>query len=498
MMVVVFSITVYRMGENQQTLEHIFNQNNTKTNLIITMYTAARERAVRLLRMATLEDPFARDEEFLVFTGLATQFALARIEMNAMELDEKETALMAEQATLTGRAVPLQNQVVDLLTYDDVEGATKVLLDKAIPAQDLVLSQLREMLEHQQKVGRLKFDQARETYRQTKTFLGGIFAFALILGVAIAFVVVRRTNLAEKALIVAKETLEDRVKDRTQQLSGAYEELKNSQAQLVASEKMASLGQLTAGIAHEIKNPLNFINNFSVTSVQLLGELREILDNLHAESEKKELSEECDELVSMLGSDLKKIKAHGERVDSIISGMLLHARGETGERLPTILNELVDQTTELAFHGERARNRGFAIQIEKHLDPAAGKANISPQDISRVLVNLVNNAFYSTASRREQSPDSDYKPTLTVTTRDMGDKVQVVIEDNGIGVPENVRDNLFTPFFTTKPTGQGTWLGLSLSYDIVVQQHHGNIELEDVDGGGARFIVTIPRENSGR
>jgi signal transduction histidine kinase len=388
--------------------------------------------------------------------------------------------------------------VVDLLAYDDVEGATKVLLDEAIPAQDLVLSQLREMLELQQQAGRQEFEQARETYHQTKTFLGGIFAFALILGVIIAFVVVRRTNQAEQALLVAKETLEDRVKDRTQQLSGAYKELKNSQAQLVASEKMASLGQLTAGIAHEIKNPLNFIKNFSVTSVQLLVELREILHNLHAESVKTELSEECDELIGMLSSDLEKIKAHGERVDSIISGMLLHARGETGERLPTMLNELVDQTTELAFHGERARNRGFAIQIEKHLDPAAGKANLSPQDISRVLVNLANNAFYATASRREQNQDPDYKPTLTVTTKDLGDKVQIVIEDNGTGVPENVHDNLFTPFFSTKPTGQGTGLGLSLSYDIVVQQHHGSIELEDVDGGGARFIVTIPRENSGK
>ena len=495
MMVAVFIFTMYQMGENQRILELTFNQNNQKTNLVITMYTAARERSVGLLRIVTMEDPFERDEEYLAFNKLATRFALARIEMNQMNLDEKEKVLMAEQAVLTGNAVPLQNKVVDFLAYDDIESASRLLLDEAIPAQDAVLEQLRVMLVYQQEAGHLAFERSRDNYRNTRLFLGGIVGLALLLGVVIAYVVVRRTDQAEQALRIANETLEERVQDRTRKLSSAYDDLKNSQAQLVASEKMASLGQLTAGIAHEIKNPLNFINNFSVTSVQLLVELREVLEQFKSKPTDEESSKECKEILDMLDTDLGKIKGHGERIDSIISGMLLHARGETGERQPILLNELVDQTVELAFHGEKARRRGFSIRIERHYDPDTGVVSISAQDISRVLVNLVNNGFYATAARQKEVKEDDYEPTLTVVTRNEGDQVKIEIKDNGSGIPETVRDKLFTPFFTTKPPGQGTGLGLSLSYDIIVQQHHGEIEVEDVENGGTCFILTLPRGN---
>ncbi|HVO75094.1 MAG TPA: ATP-binding protein, partial [Ignavibacteriaceae bacterium] len=256
-------------------------------------------------------------------------------------------------------------------------------------------------------------------------------------------------------------------------------ELKSAQAQLIHSEKMASLGELTAGIAHEIKNPLNFVNNFSELS-------RELLDELKTEFQNKK-HEEVLELIENLKENLEKINQHGKRADSIVKGMLLHSRGTSGEKTLTNINDLVDQYVNLAYHGMRAQNKDFNINIEKEYDESIGKIKIVPQDISRVFLNIINNACYS-AFEKKRKNGIDFAPMLFVSTKNCGDKVKICIKDNGSGIPLSIKDKLFNPFFTTKPAGEGTGLGLSLSYDIVVKQHGGEIKFKSEEGKYAEFV----------
>lgn len=291
----------------------------------------------------------------------------------------------------------------------------------------------------------------------------------------------RELEAARDTAAEAKATMED-----------AYRELKATQANLIHAEKMASLGQLTAGIAHEIKNPLNFVNNFASLSAELLQELREALDPVM--SGKAEILAAVEDLVATLNGNLSKIVEHGRRADGIVKSMLLHSRGGSGERQSVDLNTLIEEALNLAYHGARAQDQNFNITLERDLDPNLGAVEIVPQDITRVFLNLFGNGFYATNKRKlDRASGPQYRPVLRVTTRDVGDRVEARVRDNGVGMPPDVRAKLFTPFFTTKPTGEGTGLGLSISYDIVVQQHGGTIEVDSRPGEFTEFVIRLPR-----
>jgi two-component system, NtrC family, sensor kinase len=272
----------------------------------------------------------------------------------------------------------------------------------------------------------------------------------------------------------------------------ALGELKAAQANLIQAEKMASLGQLTAGIAHEIKNPLNFVNNFASLSNELLAELKDI-----AAPALKTLDDdqraELDEVVGMLAGNLDKIVEHGRRADGIVKSMLAHSRGGSGDRLAVDLNALIEESLNLAYHGARAQDQDFNITLERDFDPAIKPIELVPQDITRVFLNLFGNGFYAANKRARAYTDGSFRPVLRVATRDAGDAVEIRVRDNGVGIPAEIRDKLFQPFFTTKPTGEGTGLGLSISYDIVTQQHGGAIAVDSQEGAFTEFTVRLPR-----
>ena len=239
---------------------------------------------------------------------------------------------------------------------------------------------------------------------------------------------------------------------------------------MVQTEKLASLGQLTAGIAHEIKNPLNFVNNFSALSVELIDELRQALAGAHLDSK---LRGQIGELADMLQGNLEKVVKHGKRADSIVKNMLLHSRQGSGEHRPVDINALVEESLNLAYHGARAEKPDFNIALERSLDPAAADVDIYPQEITRVLLNLISNGFYAATKRKTEGNGAIYEPTLAAATKNLGDSVEITIRDNGTGISPDVKEKMFSPFFTTKPAGEGTGLGLSLSHDIIVKQHSG-------------------------
>ncbi len=263
------------------------------------------------------------------------------------------------------------------------------------------------------------------------------------------------------------------------------EEIIKTQEQLVTQQKLASLGALTAGIAHEIKNPLNFVNNFAELSNDLLDEMETEFENDNKEEGRK--------IFKDLKLNLEKINQHGKRADSIVKGMLLHSRGSTGEKAPTDINDLLDQYVNLAYHGMRARDKAFNITIEKDYDETLEKINLVPQDISRVFLNLINNAYYAAYERKKNSSDNNFSPTLKVLTKNLNGKVEIRIADNGNGIPKDIIDKIFQPFFTTKPTGEGTGLGLSLSYDIITKVHGGEIKFESEAGEFTEFILILPK-----
>jgi len=294
----------------------------------------------------------------------------------------------------------------------------------------------------------------------------------------------------EHALEVARDT----AAESRRTMEEAYRELKVTQANLIHAEKMASLGQVTAGIAHEIKNPLNFVNNFAGLSVELLAELKATL-GLATEGQKAEALAEVEELTATLTSNLSKIAEHGRRADGIVQSMLLHSRGNSGERQRADLNTLIEEALNLAFHGARAQDEKFRATLQRDFDPNLASVELVPQDITRVFLNLIGNGFYATRKRaHDPACDPGYHPVLRVSTRDLGRQVEARVRDNGGGIPPEVQAKLFTPFFTTKPAGEGTGLGLSLSYDIVVKQHAGTMEVDTQPGDFTEFRIVLPRE----
>jgi signal transduction histidine kinase len=290
---------------------------------------------------------------------------------------------------------------------------------------------------------------------------------------------------------VADRTAE--VVHQKETLQTTLENLEATQSQLIQSEKMASLGELTAGIAHEIQNPLNFVNNFSEVNKELLAELDQEIDKGNM-SEVKAIAKDV-----MDNED--KISHHGKRADAIVKGMLQHSRISGGIKEPTDINALADEYLRLAYQGLRAKDKNFNATLKTDFDPAIGNINIIPQDIGRVLLNLINNAFYALSAKasafanatadKVAKADINYEPTLFLSTRKLEDKIEIIVKDNGNGIPEQVLDKVFQPFFTTKPTGQGTGLGLSLSYDII-KAHQGTINIRNTPGEGAEFIITLP------
>jgi two-component system NtrC family sensor kinase len=280
------------------------------------------------------------------------------------------------------------------------------------------------------------------------------------------------------------------VETRTRELARSLENLHTAQDRLVQTEKLASLGQLTAGIAHEIKNPLNFVNNFSALSVELIDELQETLRVVQFDQKTRG---EITELADMIRGNMEKVVQHGKRADSIVKNMLLHSREGSGEHRPVDINAVIEESLNLAYHGARAEKQDFNITLKRCFDPSAGNVDLFPQEITRVLLNLISNGFYAATKRKAQEGSQGYEPTLTAATKNLGDRVEITIRDNGTGIPSEVKDKMFNPFFTTKPAGEGTGLGLSISHDIVVKQHAGSIEIDTKPGEFTEFKIVLPR-----
>jgi signal transduction histidine kinase len=297
---------------------------------------------------------------------------------------------------------------------------------------------------------------------RTYSLVAGIFVFLLI-----AILLYRNNRQKQKANL---------------QLQESYTNLRNAQSQLIQSEKMASLGELTAGIAHEIQNPLNFVNNFSEVNSELISELKEaaIQGNL----------DEVKSIASTLEENESKIVSHGKRADAIVKGMLQHSRKSSGQKELTDINVLCDEYLRLAYHGLRAKDKSFNAKFETHLDPALPKINVVPQDIGRVVLNLINNAFYA-VNEKSKVAIARFEPTVSVRTKKEGNNVEIIVTDNGNGIPGHIKDKIFQPFFTTKPSGQGTGLGLSLSYDII-KSHGGELKVDTQEGEGSQFIIQLP------
>jgi signal transduction histidine kinase len=280
--------------------------------------------------------------------------------------------------------------------------------------------------------------------------------------------------------------------DAYRRLDVTLQNLKATQEQLVAQEKLASLGALTAGIAHEIKNPLNFVNNFAELALELVQELREGIKKQQNVLPPADVAS-IESILHDLEQNAGKVNEHGKRADSIVRSMLQHSRGRTGERQETNINAMLEENLNLAYHGMRAQNSEFNIRMEKELDPSLGRVSVVQQDISRVLLNIITNGFYE-AHKKKVGAGNGFSPTLSVKTQDLGDSVEIRVRDNGNGIPASIRDDIFTPFFTTKPAGQGTGLGLSLSHDIIVKGHNGRIWFETEEGKFTEFIIRLPKK----
>lgn len=286
---------------------------------------------------------------------------------------------------------------------------------------------------------------------------------------------------AELESLVQERTIE--LQKQKDELQETLQELKTTQAQLIQSEKMASLGELTAGIAHEIQNPLNFVNNFSEVTAELIEEMEEELN--------KGDKEKAIAIAADIKQNLEKIMHHGKRADGIVKGMLQHSRASSNVKEPTDINKLADEYLRLAYHGLRAKDKSFNAELITHFTEGLPQANLVPQDVGRVLLNLFNNAFYA-VKEKQKSAGTEFKPAVEVTTLAKGKSLEIIVKDNGTGIPDDIKEKILQPFFTTKPTGEGTGLGLSLSYDIVVKAHSGKIDVKSKPGEGSEFKISLP------
>jgi two-component system NtrC family sensor kinase len=309
-------------------------------------------------------------------------------------------------------------------------------------------------------------------------------------------IVLLQTFADQAVIAIGNVRLFEQVQARTRELAASLDNLRTAQDRLIQTEKLASLGQLTAGIAHEIKNPLNFVNNFAALSAELTDELNDVLKPAELTGNTRQ---EVDELTGLLKDNLEKVVQHGKRADSIVKNMLLHSREGSGDHRPADINALLDESLNLAYHGARAEKPQFNVTLQRNFDPNAGMIELFPQEITRVFLNLIANGFYAVTRRRTEN-GTDFEPVVSAATADRGDHVEIRIRDNGTGIPPEVREKMFNPFFTTKPAGEGTGLGLSMSHDIIVKQHGGTIDVETEPGQFTEFRIVLPRtsNNSGK
>jgi len=341
------------------------------------------------------------------------------------------------------------------------------------------------------------FFSANETYFKNAMSLTYIWMVAILFSQNRQFKAAEKERIKRqqedelnKAIAIRKVELEGLVAERTAELTAQKEELeltldelRSTQSQLIQAEKMASLGELTAGIAHEIQNPLNFVNNFSEVSKELLDEMMAELD--------KGNSNDAKEIASDIIQNLEKINHHGKRADAIVKGMLQHSRSSSGQKEPTDVNALADEFLRLAYHGLRAKDKSFNATLKTDLDANIGIIKVIPQDIGRVILNLLTNAFYAVNEKKKLNI-AGYEPLVSIRTKRQENKVEIDVSDNGNGIPQRVIDKIFQPFFTTKPTGEGTGLGLSLSYDIIVKGHSGELRVKTREGEGTVFHIQLP------
>jgi two-component system, NtrC family, sensor kinase len=363
-----------------------------------------------------------------------------------------------ESSTLLVKLYRQANMLDSAFYYEDIASATKESLYGPERFKQLQLLMLEEQQQQQRS------EQEQEQFRNRIKYT--ILIIALCVFLLVSFILLQTNRQKQKA---------------NTKIEKAYSELKSTQSQLIQSEKMASLGELTAGIAHEIQNPLNFINNFSDVNRELVDEMQQELK-----------SGKIDDAIA-ISNDIKeneeKINHHGKRADAIVKGMLQHSRTSSGQKEPTDINALADEYLRFSYHGLRAKEKSFNATVKTDFDESIGNINIVPQDIGRVILNLINNAFYAVSEKQKQNPNG-YEPTVVVSTKKEKDKIEIKVRDNGNGIPQNVLDKIFQPFFTTKPTGQGTGLGLSLSYDIV-KAHSGEIKAETKEGEGTVFSIIL-------
>ena len=353
------------------------------------------------------------------------------------------------------------------LTYIKIANATKDSLFGASTIETI------ENLVSQEQARQKELEDARKSF---KNRLKWYAALSALLGLLIIALILFRNNKQ-------KQKINFDLQKQKEKVESTLSKLKSTQVQLIQSEKMASLGELTAGIAHEIQNPLNFVNNFSEVSKELLDEMKTELDAGHAEDAKA--------IANDIIQNLEKINHHGKRADAIVKNMLQHSRTSTNQKEPTAINALADEYLRLSYQGLRAKDKSFNSIIYTNYDDSVGTMEVIPQDIGRVLLNLLNNAFYS-VNEKKKYMDGTFEPTVSVSTKRSGNKIEISVKDNGTGIPQKVLDKIYQPFFTTKPPGEGTGLGLSLSYDIITKGHGGELKVETKEGEGSMFIIQLP------
>jgi signal transduction histidine kinase len=382
-----------------------------------------------------------------------------------------------ESAEMLAHIYEQKHEVDSAFVYLKLSNGLKDSLFNVAKSQEI------ENLATNEIIRELELESTQAAYKSKLRFYG--LTALLFVALIVAFLLWRNNNNRRQAFEMLQEQKRT-IETQKAKVETTLEELKITQRQLIQSEKMASLGELTAGIAHEIQNPLNFVNNFSEVSKELLVEMKDELETGNTADAK--------EIAADVIENLEKILHHGKRADAIVKGMLQHSRSSSGQKEATDINKLADEYLRLAYHGLRAKDKAFNVTMKTDFDETIETIKVVPQDIGRVMLNLITNAFYAVAEKKKQQPDG-YEPTVSVSTKKLNNTVEIEVADNGNGIPQKVWDKIFQPFFTTKPTGEGTGLGLSLSYDIV-KAHGGELKVESKEGLGAVFVVTLPVDSS--
>ena len=431
----------------------------------------------------------AAEKLHLVLDKASLQYQMARIYDNLRLPDS--AIYYARKSLLMSRSVSMRKTVLDASQFiADVYGRQK-RTDSAYHYQLIAkryndtlygvgkLSRIQRILSDEQRRQQILL-QKQEDLKNRYRLAGGVVIIIFVLIVAL---LIWRNNLKQKQTNLLLSEQKEEIESQRDDLGLALEELKNTQTQLIQSEKMASLGELTAGIAHEIQNPLNFVNNFSEVSIELLTELKE--------EEEKGNKKDVIAIADDLSQNLEKINHHGKRADAIVKGMLQHSQAGSGTKEPTNINALVEECMRLSYHGLRAKDASFSTEMISHLDDNLPNVKVIPQDISRVMLNLFNNAFYA-VNEKKKAAGANYKPEVSVSTSSEKGYAVIKVKDNGMGIPDAIKDKIMQPFFTTKPTGEGTGLGLSLTYDMVVKGHGGSIDADTKENAYTLFTIKLP------